>query len=192
MRCRKWYNQYSYQRIKEYQMSGFLDSISGSISEAPYIIKCLTVFLLSMIPVTELRLALPFGIVIGLDYPSAMLFSFLGNVAVIPPVVVWGGKLIRYFAKFEKLGKPFRWILSLGEKKVAKMTKTLFFGLWAFVAIPLPGTGAWTGCLVSITLSKKLREVWKPLVLGVLTAMAVVGAITFLVQQGVTWLKIFI
>ena len=100
-------------------MSGFLDSISGSISEAPYIIKCLTVFLLSMIPVTELRLALPFGIVIGLDYPSAMLFSFLGNVAVIPPVVVWGGKLIRYFAKFEKLGKPFRWILSLGEKKVA-------------------------------------------------------------------------
>ena len=81
-------------------MSGFLDSISGSISEAPYIIKCLTVFLLSMIPVTELRLALPFGIVIGLDYPSAMLFSFLGNVAVIPPVVVWGGKLIRYFAKF--------------------------------------------------------------------------------------------
>ena len=103
-------------------MSGFLDSISGSISEAPYIIKCLTVFLLSMIPVTELRLALPFGIVIGLDYPSAMLFSFLGNIAVIPPVVVWGGKLIRYFAKFEKLGKPFRWILSLGEKKVAKMT----------------------------------------------------------------------
>ena len=61
-------------------MSGFLDSISGSISEAPYIIKCLTVFLLSMIPVTELRLALPFGIVIGLDYPSAMLFSFLGNI----------------------------------------------------------------------------------------------------------------
>ena len=88
-------------------MSGFLDSISSSISEAPYIIKCLTVFLLSMIPVTELRLALPFGIVIGLDYPSAMLFSFLGNIAVIPPVVVWGGKLIRYFAKFEKLGKPF-------------------------------------------------------------------------------------
>ena len=42
-------------------------------------------------------------------------------IAVIPPVVVWGGKLIRYFAKFEKLGKPFRWILSLGEKKVAKI-----------------------------------------------------------------------
>ena len=159
-------------------MSGFLDSISGSISEAPYIIKCLTVFLLSMIPVTELRLALPFGIVIGLDYPSAMLFSFLGNVAVIPPVVVWGGKLIRYFAKFEKLGKPFRWILSLGEKKVAKMTKTLFFGLWAFVAIPLPGTGAWTGTLAASLLDMDFKKSVLACMGGVLLAGVIMGALS--------------
>ena len=160
-------------------MSGFLDSISGSISEAPYIIKCLTVFLLSMIPVTELRLALPFGIVIGLDYPSAMLFSFLGNVAVIPPVVVWGGKLIRYFAKFEKLGKPFRWILSLGEKKVAKMTKTLFFGLWAFVAIPLPGTGAWTGALVAALMDIRIKHAFPVIGAGVIMAGIIVALLSY-------------
>ena len=169
-------------------MSGFLDSISGSISEAPYIIKCLTVFLLSMIPVTELRLALPFGIVIGLDYPSAMLFSFLGNVAVIPPVVVWGGKLIRYFAKFEKLGKPFRWILSLGEKKVAKMTKTLFFGLWAFVAIPLPGTGAWTGALVAALMEMRLKRAIPTIFVGVLIA----GILVTLACTGVKALRFLV
>ena len=98
---------------------------------------------------------------------------------MIPPVVVWGGKLIRYFAKFEKLGKPFRWILSLGEKKVAKMTKTLFFGLWAFVAIPLPGTGAWTGSLIAALLELKPKSAIPCIFLGVLLAAAIMTALTF-------------
>ena len=173
-------------------MSGIIESIGEFFTGSSYIVKCLVVFFCAMLPVGELRLSIPVGRLLGLDYVSNCIFSFAGNIVIVPFLVVFGGKVLRWCAKFPKFGKPFRWILSLGEKKVAKMTKTLFFGLWLFVGIPLPGTGAWTGCLISITLSKKLREVWLPITLGVLTALVIVLVITLLVDKGVSWLSIFI
>ena len=107
--------------------------------------------------------------------------AVIGNLLPVPFLILFGGKVLRYFAKFEKFGKPFRWILDLGERKVQKMKKSLFAGLLAFVAIPLPGTGAWTGSLIAITLGLDLKKSFLPIALGVVIA----GVIMTLGSYGV-------
>lgn len=135
----------------------------------------LLTFLISMVPIVELRGAIPIGLyVFELDVVPVVILSVLGNILPVPFLIVFGGKVLNWLAGFEKLGKPFRWILRLGEKKVAKMHKTLFVGLLLFVAIPLPGTGAWTGSLVAITLQQKLKNSFFPIALGVLCAGAII------------------
>ena len=133
----------------------------------------LITFLISMLPIVELRGAIPYGIGFGLDILPVILISVVGNLLPIPFLILFGGKVLNWFAKLPKLGKPFRKILEIGEKKVAKMHKTLFWGLFLFVAIPLPGTGAWTGALISILLGLKLRKCFPPIALGVLGAGAI-------------------
>lgn len=143
--------------------------------------KYLSVFALSMVPVIELRGAIPMGVGMGLDLWLVFLLAMIGNMLPVPFLILFGGKVLRYFASFEKFGKPFRKILEIGEKKVAKMHKTLFWGLLAFVAIPLPGTGAWTGCLIAITLGLDMKKSAPPIALGVFVA----GIIMMVFSYGV-------
>lgn len=142
--------------------------------------KSITVFLLSMVPVIELRGGIPFGLLLGLGYTRSIILSILGNLLPIPFLIVYGRRTLLYFARFQKFGAPFRWILSLGEKKVARLKTALFIGLWLFVAIPLPGTGAWTGALIAITLNLDFRRSFPAIALGVLTAAAIITAMLFM------------
>jgi uncharacterized membrane protein len=142
----------------------------------PYLI----VFALSMVPVLELRAALPLALLHYDIHPiPALLPCFLGNMLPIPFLVLWGRQVLEWLASFKTLGGPFRWILRLGEKKVAKMHRTLFLGLLLFVALPLPGTGAWTGALISLTLNLKLKKAIPPIALGVLLAGIIVAIASF-------------
>lgn len=144
----------------------------------------LLTFLISMVPVIELRGAIPIGYY-AFDLPivPVVVLSILGNLLPVPFLIVFGGKVLRWLAKFPKFGKPFRWILSLGEKKVAKMHKTLFWGLFLFVAIPLPGTGAWTGSLIAITLKQDLKHSFLPITLGVFGAGAIILTLFYLAPE---------
>lgn len=144
----------------------------------------LLTFLISMVPVIELRGAIPIGYyAFNLPIVPVVVLSILGNLLPVPFLIVFGGKVLRWLAKFPKFGKPFRWILSLGEKKVAKMHKTLFWGLFLFVAIPLPGTGAWTGSLIAITLKQDLKHSFLPITLGVLGAGAIILTLFYLAPE---------
>ena len=139
----------------------------------------LIVLALSMVPVIELRGAIPVGLyALELDIVPVTIISFIGNLIPVPFLILFGGKVLRYFASFEKFGKPFRKILEIGEKKVAKMgtgaKRALFWGLFLFVAIPLPGTGAWTGALIAITLGLELKKSFLPICLGVFGAGAII------------------
>lgn len=135
----------------------------------------LYVFLISMVPILELRGAIPIGLYgFGLDIVPVTVLSVLGNILPVPFLVLFGGKVLRWLATFPKFGKPFRKILEIGEKKVGKMNKTLFWGIFTFVAIPLPGTGAWTGALIAITLGLDLKKSFLPIALGVLGAGAII------------------
>ena len=135
-------------------------------------------FLISMVPVIELRGAIPYGLANGGDVVVVTLLSVIGNILPVPFLIIFGGKVLNWLAKFPKFGKPFRKILEMGEKKVAKMKsgaqKALFWGLFLFVAIPLPGTGAWTGALIAITLGLKLRKSFLPIACGVISAGAII------------------
>jgi len=147
-------------------------------------LKYLTVFIISMLPIVELRGAIPVGYnVMGLDIIPVILIAIIGNILPVPILVLFGGKVLNYFASFPRFGKPFRKILEIGEKKVKKMKKTLFWGLFTFVAIPLPGTGAWTGALISITLGLDLKRSVPPIVLGVLGAGAIITALFYLAPE---------
>lgn len=140
----------------------------------------LLVFALSMVPVLELRAALPLALLYyDINPVVAILLTFIGNVLPVPFLVVWGRQVLEWLASFKTLGGPFRWILRLGEKKVSKMHRTLFVSLLLFVAVPLPGTGAWTGSLIALTLNLKLKKALPPIALGVLIAGIVVAIACF-------------
>lgn len=146
------------------------------------------VFLVSMVPVIELRGAIPLGLyAYDLQIVPVTLLSIVGNLLPVPFLVLFGGKVLHWLARFERFGKPFRKILELGEKKVEKMNKNaqraLFWGLFAFVAIPLPGTGAWTGSLIAITLGLKLKKSFPPIALGVLGAGAIIVTLFYLAPE---------
>lgn len=151
-------------------------------------INYLYVLLISMLPVIELRGAIPVGLY-TFDLPiwPVTAVSVLGNLLPIPFLILFGGKVLRYLAKFEKFGKPFRKILEIGEKKVAKMNsgaqKALFWGLFTFVAIPLPGTGGWTGALIAITLGLDLKKSFPPIALGVLGAGAIIVTLFYFAPE---------
>ena len=146
--------------------------------------KLIYILAISMVPVIELRAAIPIGAGMGLEMWQCFLAAVLGNLLPVPFLVLFGGKVLHWLAGFEKFGKPFRKILEIGEKKVGKMNKTLFWGLLTFVAIPLPGTGAWTGSLVAITLGLSLKKAFPPIALGVVGA----GLIMMLGSYGIVGL----
>ena len=143
---------------------------------------------ISMVPVIELRGAIPVGAGLGVNMWVCFAAAVIGNLIPVPFLILFGAKVLHWLAKFEKFGKPFRKILDIGENKVAKMEKmqrALFWGLLAFVAVPLPGTGAWTGALIAITLGLDLKRSMPPIIAGVLIAGVIVtlictGALKFL------------
>ncbi len=146
------------------------------------------VFAISVVPVIELRGAIPAGAALGLNMWLCLLAAVLGNLLPVPFLIIFGGKVLRWLAKFEKFGKPFRKILEIGEKKAGKMKKTVFWGLLAFVAVPLPGTGAWTGSLVAITLGLDIKKAFPPIAVGVILA----GLVMMLGSYGVVaFLRVF-
>lgn len=141
-------------------------------------------FGISMVPVIELRGAIPIGYY-GFNLPiwGVVLVSILGNLLPVPFLILWGGKVLHWLAEFPRLGRPFRWIIRRGEKKSSKMEHGLFWGLFLFVAIPLPGTGAWTGSLVAITLQEDLKHAFLPIALGVLGAGAIILTIFYFAPE---------
>ena len=137
-------------------------------------------FLISMVPVIELRGGLPYGIALGLDYSVALAAAVLGNMVPVPFIIVY----IRHI--FEWLRKRSHWwdekISRLEKKAHLKgrlVRKYSTIGLCILVAIPLPGTGAWTGALVAAVLDLRLKKAVPAIFLGVCIAAAIMTAVTF-------------
>lgn len=137
-------------------------------------------FVISMIPVVELRGGLPFGIAHGLDYPLALAAAVLGNMLPVPFIIVY---IRRIFAWLRRSNRPVDRIITKLEKKAHLkgriVQKYSTIGLCILVAIPLPGTGAWTGALVAAMLDIRLRRAVPAIFLGVCIAASIMTAITF-------------
>lgn len=142
--------------------------------------KLLSTFFISMVPVVELRLGLPYGIALGLDYRAALLAALLGNMLPVPFIIVYIEKVFAWLrGRYSKLDQ---WINRLEEKADLKGDRVRKYGpiaLLTFVAIPLPGTGAWTGALIAALLDMPLRKALPSIFLGVVIAAAIMSGITF-------------
>ena len=141
--------------------------------------KCLLTMLVSMIPIIELRGGLPFGVALGLPYYLAFPAAVVGNLIPAPFIIVY---IRRVFGLMRKYLPRLNGLVDRLEKKAhlkgKKVQKYQYLGLWLFVAIPLPGTGAWTGSLAAAFLGMRLKKAMPAVVLGVLTAGCVMLALT--------------
>jgi uncharacterized membrane protein len=137
-------------------------------------------FLISMLPVVELRLGLPYGIAIGLDYPLALLAAIAGNLLPAPFIILFIKNVLSFLRRsFPKLDGFVSSIEERAHLKSEMVTKYGQIGLCLLVAIPLPGTGAWTGSLVAALLGMQLKSAMPVIVLGVLIAAAIMTGVTF-------------
>ena len=142
--------------------------------------KVLATFFISMVPVIELRGGLPYGIALGLPYPLALITAILGNMLPVPFIIVYIRKVFSWLRRrSERLDE----IVSVLEKKAhiqgRFVRKYSALGLCILVAVPLPGTGAWTGALVAAMLDMRLKKAIPTIFLGVCIAAGIMSAVTF-------------
>ena len=144
--------------------------------------KYLLVFLLSMVPLVELRGGVPAGLTMGLDPLSVFIVCVIGNMLPVPIIFFFARKVLEWGADKPLLGKICTFFLEKGkkggEKLQAKAGRGLFVALLLFVGIPLPGTGAWTGTLAAAMLDMDFKKSVIAVVLGVMLAGVIMGLAT--------------
>jgi uncharacterized membrane protein len=140
---------------------------------------CFTI-LVSMVPVVELRGGIPFGVARGLPVWAAYLAAIIGNMLPVPFILVYIRRIFQWMRR--RLPRLNRLVDKLEKKahlKGQKVTKYKYLGLMLFVAIPLPGTGAWTGALAAAFLDMPLRKAIPSIFAGVLAAGIAISILTF-------------
>ena len=128
----------------------------------------------------ELRGAIPFGVVRGLNLWTAIIASMLGNLIPVPFIILFIRKIFAWMrAHMPKLDGLVIRMEKKAEKNRAAVEKYAFWGLVILVAIPLPGTGAWTGALVAAMMEMRLKRAFPAIAIGVAIAGVIVSVITY-------------
>ena len=136
----------------------------------------LLTFLVAMVPVVELRGAIPFGVVRGLNLWTAIIASVLGNLVPVPFIILFIRRIFAWMrAHMPKLDGLVTRMEKKAEKNRAAVEKYAFWGL----AIPLPGTGAWTGALVAAMMEMRLKRAFPAIAIGVVIAGVIVSVVTY-------------
>ena len=135
---------------------------------------------MAMVPVVELRGAIPYGVISGLSVPSAFALAVAGNLVPIPVLVGFTRKVFEWLrSKSAGLDRLVSRLEAKAEKNKEVVMKYQFWGLVILVAIPLPGTGAWTGALVAAMMDMRLKRAMPAIILGVLIAGVIVTTLTY-------------
>ena len=147
-------------------------------------------FLISMVPLVELRGALPYALATGIPTLPAYLICTIGNMLPVPVIFFFARKVLEWGADKKYIGPFFTWCLQKGHKGGEKLkskasNRGLFFALLLFVGIPLPGTGAWTGTLAASILDMDFKTSVLAVMLGVILASIIMGVGSLLVINGV-------
>lgn len=142
--------------------------------------KYLWVFLISMVPLIELRGAIPVSQVLGLPLATSYIISIVGNMLPVPIIYLFARKVLEWGCDKPVIGGFFSWCLEKGKKGGKKLQEKagrgLFVALLLFVGIPLPGTGAWTGTLAASLLDMDFKSSIVAVMGGVLLAGVIMGA----------------
>lgn len=147
------------------------------------ITKFLIVFFVSMVPLIELRGAIPIAVGLGLPKLLSFAVAIIGNMMPVPVIYLFSRKVLEWGKDKPYIGKFFNWCLLKGERGGKKLQATagkgLYWALFIFVGIPLPGTGAWTGTLAASILDLDFKKTVLAVMAGVLLAgiIMLVGSI---------------
>lgn len=144
-----------------------------------FIGKSLMTFFVAMLPIIELRGAIPVGVALGLDVRYSFFLALLGNLVPVPFIILFIRRILDW------LRTKSEWLDRIINKKIEKTMKrselvyrSALLGLMIFVAIPLPGTGAWTGALLAALLDIRLKNAFPAIALGVLIAGIFISLLT--------------
>ncbi len=141
----------------------------------------LAVIIISMLPIVELRGAIPVAHVFGMNPFLAYFLSVVGNMIPVIPILLLLGPISRFLMKFKWGKKFFDWVFERTRKRIGeKVEKYETLGLSVFVAIPLPITGAWTGCAGAFLFGIKTRHAFWAILLGVIVAGVIMTILSFL------------
>lgn len=159
------------------------ETIQNFIEGTLHIPGAWSVLLCSMIPIIELRGAIPLGVVMDLPLWLNFLVCVVGNMLPVPFILLFIKKFLSWCSncRIKFLNKLANWLFKKAEKNRAKIEKYAFWGLTLFVAIPLPGTGAWTGALAAALMDMRF---WRA-VLCTFIGVVIAGVIMSLVSYGV-------
>ena len=140
----------------------------------------LIVFLVSMVPLIELRGAIPYGVLFGLPLWLTFIIAIVGNMLPVPIIYFFARKVLEWGKDKKYIGKFFTYCIEKGEKGGRKLTEKagergLFVALMLFVGIPLPGTGAWTGTLAASFLNMGIKTTSLAVSCGVVIAGIIMG-----------------
>lgn len=141
--------------------------------------KIVGVFFISMLPIIELRGAIPVGYALNLPWTATIFCAIIGNLLPIPFILLFLDYVFNFMKKHNILKK---WITKLEDKahrQSSKVTKYEFWGLALFVAIPLPGTGAWTGALIASVIKMDKKKAFLSILLGVLIAAILITFVAY-------------
>lgn len=159
--------------------------------------KVLYVFFISMLPVVELRGAIPYGVAMDLPLHITYIIAVIGNVVPVPFLIMFAKNILEWLSTSPKAAKlvfEFNFkdkkmefsiqkfclrIIKKADEKAAKIGKYELWGLFLFVAIPIPGTGAWTGSLIAATLRLRLIPSIVVISLGVISSGVIMSIISW-------------
>lgn len=152
----------------------------GSLVAIPFM-KEIIIFVISMCPVLELRGGLIAASLLHMDPVTSYILCIIGNIVPIPFILWLMNRILNAMrnSKKKKLNSLAKWLDKKADKNKGKLEKYGYLGLAFFVAIPLPGTGAWTGCLVASVLEMDKKKSFLAAVLGVFIASIIMMILSF-------------
>ena len=154
-------------------MESFKNFIKVTLIGAPLLNKMIGIFLISMLPIIELRGAIPIGAAIGLPWYLNMIVSIIGNMLPVPFILMFSVKAFEFMKKHNIMVKFIEKIENRAKKRSEGLATGEFIGLMLFVAIPFPGTGAWTGALIAALLQFNRKRSFFYIGLGVVIASVI-------------------
>lgn len=157
------------ERLAEF----FVTTLDGKASSE------IIAFIVSLLPILELRGGLIAAKIMNVDFIRAFVICYIGNMLPIPFILFFIRKVFDFLRRFEKIGNIIDKLETKSLSKADKVRKYKLWGLFLFVAIPLPGTGAWTGALIADLLSIKIKEAFPVIAAGVFVAGIIVSAVSY-------------
>lgn len=151
----------------------FIDNLGGKVSEE------VIVFIISMLPILELRGGLIAAKLLGVNFVKAFFICYIGNLLPIPFILLFIRKIFDWLKRFGGVNKIIDKLEARSIRKADSIKKYRLLGLFAFVAIPLPGTGAWTGALAADLLDIRVSHSFPTIAAGVLGAGIIMSILTY-------------